>query len=62
LTTLPDNFDCCWDEGGVNAYELKLIAPTIYNFALRRMQQKAKYKGEIFPANYPANETGSTQT
>ncbi len=28
------------------------------NFALQRIQQKAKYKGEIFPANYPANETG----
>jgi hypothetical protein len=25
---------------------------------LQHIQQKAKYKGEIFPANYPANETG----
>jgi hypothetical protein len=55
----PRDFDCCWEESGVNAYELKLLAPTIYNFALQRTQQKAKYKGEIFPANYPANETGT---
>lgn len=55
----PGDFDCCWEESGVNAYELKLLAPTIYNFALQRTQQKAKYKGEIFPANYPANETGT---
>lgn len=53
------DFDCCWEENGVNAYELKLLAPTIYNFALQRTQQKAKYKGEIFPANYTANETGT---
>lgn len=57
--TTPGDFDCCWEESGVNAYELKLLAPTIYNFTLQRTQQKAKYKGEIFPANYSANETGT---
>ncbi len=57
--TNPGDFDCCWEESGVNANELKLLAPTIYNFALQRTQQKSKYKGEIFPANFPANETGT---
>ncbi|MUG96605.1 hypothetical protein F7734_31425 [Scytonema sp. UIC 10036] len=56
----PGDFDCCWEESGVNAYELKLLAPTIYNFSLQRIQQKARYKGEIFPANYPANDTGTS--
>jgi hypothetical protein len=52
----PGDFDACWEENGVDVNELNLLAPTLYNFALRRVEQKTKYKGEIFPANYPAND------
>ncbi len=54
----PGDFDMCWEESGININYLKTIAPTLYNFGLRRTEQKNKYRGEIFPANYPANETG----
>lgn len=54
----PGDFDACWDEVGVDMTSLKSIAPTLYNFTLQRVEQKRKYKGEIFPANYPANDSG----
>jgi hypothetical protein len=53
------SFDACWEENGVNMNELKLLAPTLYNFSLQRAEQKIRYKGEIFPANYPANESAT---
>ena len=53
------DFDVCWEDNGVDINYLKSIAPTLYNFALRRAEQKSKYKGEIFPSNYPANDTGT---
>lgn len=55
----PGDFDACWEDNEVDIDYLKSIAPTLYNFALRRAEQKSKYKGEIFPANYPANEAGT---
>ncbi len=55
----PGDFDACWEDNGVDLNKLKLIAPTLYNFALRRAEQKIKYKGEFFPANYPANDSGT---
>ncbi|HBL13849.1 MAG TPA: hypothetical protein DD379_21120 [Cyanobacteria bacterium UBA11162] len=61
VTTKPDpgDFDACWEDNGVDIDYLKFLAPTLYNFALRRAEQKSKYKGEIFPANYPANDVGT---
>ena len=55
----PGDFDVCWEDNGVDINYLESIAPTLHNFALRRAEQKSKYKGEIFPANHPANETGT---
>ena len=61
VTTKPDpgDFDACWEDNGVDIDYLKFLAPTLYNFALGRAEQKSKYKGEIFPANYPANDVGT---
>lgn len=56
----PGDFDACWEENGVDLNYLKAIAPTLYNLAGRRAEQKSKYRGEFFPANYPANEDGIT--
>ncbi|MGB3241152.1 MAG: hypothetical protein WBB29_22900 [Geitlerinemataceae cyanobacterium] len=56
--TRPGDFDVCWEDNGVDLDYLKSMAPTLYNFALRRAEQKSKYKGEIFPSNYPANDSG----
>ena len=55
----PGDFDACWEDNGVDIKYLKSIAPTLFNFALWRAEQKIKYKGEIFPSNYPANDSGT---
>lgn len=55
----PGDYDACWEESGVDARELKLLAPTLYNFILQRREQKIKYKGEFFSSNFPANESGT---
>lgn len=56
----PGDFDACWEDNGVDINYLESIAPTLFNFALRRAEQKTKYKGEIFPSNYPANDYSTT--
>ncbi len=55
----PADFDTCWEDNGVDINYLESIAPILFNFALRRAEQKIKYKGEIFPSNYPANDSGT---
>jgi hypothetical protein len=55
----PGDFDACWEDDGVDIIYLQSIAPTLYNFSLRRAEQKSKYRGEIFPSNYPANDSGT---
>jgi hypothetical protein len=55
----PGDFDACWEDNGVDINYLESIAPALFNFALRRAEQKIKYKGEIFPSNYPANDSGT---
>ena len=55
----PGDFDACWEDNGVDINYLKSLAPALFNFALRRAEQKIKYKGEIFPSNYPANDSGT---
>ncbi|MDJ0621084.1 MAG: hypothetical protein QNJ63_30835 [Calothrix sp. MO_192.B10] len=55
----PGDFDACWEDNGVDINYLESIAPTLLNFTLGRGSQKIKYKGEIFPSNYPANDSGT---
>jgi hypothetical protein len=55
----PGDFDACWEDNGVDINYLEFIAPVLFNFALRRAEQKIKYKGEIFSSNYPANDSGT---
>lgn len=56
----PGDFDACWDSDGVDINYLESIAPTLYKFAQIRAEQKAMYRVEIFPSNYPANSYGTT--
>lgn len=56
----PGDFDACWEDSGVDINYLASIAPTLYKFAQKRAEQKAIYRGEIFPSNYPANSYGTT--
>ncbi len=53
----PNDFDMCWDAQGVDEDALD---PVFFNFANRRAAQKAKYGGEMFPADAPADTQGTT--
>lgn len=53
----PGDFDVCWDATGVQAAALD---PVLLTFDNRRAAQKAKYGGEFFPAQFPADITGAT--
>lgn len=53
----PGDFDACWDDRGIDWSKLMQIDPTMLNFVNMRAAQKAKYKGEFFPASNIANNT-----
>ncbi|MFB2918058.1 MULTISPECIES: DUF6932 family protein [Aerosakkonema] len=48
-----------WDEL-LDINYLQSIAPSLYNFAQKRAEQKTRYGGEIFPSDYPADISGIT--
>jgi hypothetical protein len=54
---VPGDFDACWDPVGVDPTKLD---PTLLTFDSGRMQQKLKYRGELFPSSSPADGKGST--
>ena len=45
---VPNDFDVCWDEDGVDPGALD---PVLLTFDPGRATQKAKYLGELFPAS-----------
>jgi hypothetical protein len=53
---VPDDFDGCWEETGIDFDD---IDPVLLNFEGRREVQKAKYGGELFPANAVADGQGT---
>lgn len=53
---LPGDFDACWDIENVDPYHLD---PVLLTFDDRRAAQKAKYLGELFPAQFTADEVGN---
>ena len=46
---VPGDFDACWDEHGV---DVTRIDPVLLNFDNGRAAQKAKFRGEFFPASW----------
>ena len=54
---VPGDFDACWSVAGVDA---DLIDPVLFEFDNERASQKAKYFGDIFPAELPEGLTGKT--
>jgi hypothetical protein len=52
----PGDFDACWDPTGVSPSKLD---PTLLDFNNGRMNQKLKFKGELFPFGATA-EPGKT--
>ena len=52
---VPNDFDACWEEVGVDPLALD---PVLLTFDPGRTTQKAKYLGELFPASVIASENG----
>ncbi|MCY3923413.1 MAG: hypothetical protein OXG27_13620 [Chloroflexi bacterium] len=52
---LPNDFDACWEEEGV---EPALLDPVLLTFDPGRTAQKAKFLGELFPASSMSGEDG----
>lgn len=53
----PRDFDACWDIAGVKVH---LLDPVLLKFDDQRAAQKAKYKGELFPAQWTGSVSGRT--
>ena len=52
---LPNDYDACWEEAGV---EPAALDPVLLTFDPGRAIQKAKYMGEMFPASIIAGTDG----
>ena len=52
---LPNDYDACWDEDGVDP---EALDPVLLTFDPGRATQKAKYMGELFPASVIASSEG----
>lgn len=53
---VPQDYDACWDPDGVDP---TLVDPVLLTFDNKRVLQKIKYLGELFPANSRADAKGS---
>ncbi len=54
---LPNDFDVAWDTTGVTPF---LLHPALLVFDHRRTAQKITFMGELFPADWEADERGKT--
>ena len=54
---VPNDFDGCWDIDGVDP---ALLDPILLTFDHGRAAQKAKYLGELFPAQLSEGGSGTT--
>ncbi len=52
---VPNDFDVCWEENGVDPL---ILDPVLLTFDPGRATQKAKYMGEFFPASAIADADG----
>ena len=52
---MPNDFDACWEETGVDPTALD---PVLLTFDPGRVAQKAKFLGELFPASIIADTNG----
>ena len=56
-TLLPGDFDACWATEGVVP---ELLDPVLLDFNNERAAQKAKFYGELFPADFREEASGFT--
>lgn len=53
----PEDFDACWEAAGVDA---SYLDPELLDFSNGRAAQRARYGGELFPAEASADRAGRT--
>ena len=53
----PNDYDGCWDIEGVDPDQLD---PGLLTFDPGRATQKARYQGELFPAQFREGSSGTT--
>ena len=57
----PNDYDACWEgELGLVVPNMKIIEPIFLDLSDGRKKQKLKYKGEVFPAEIPADSLGTS--
>ena len=52
----PGDFDACWEAAGADPDQLD---PVLLTFADRRAAQRARFGGELFPADWEADPHGT---
>jgi hypothetical protein len=57
---VPSDFDGCWERAGMSLLTLQAADPILLTFDNRRAAQKAKYFGELFPADMVEGGSGLT--
>jgi hypothetical protein len=57
---VPSDFDGCWERAGMSLLTLQAADPVLLVFDNRRAAQKAKYFGELFPADTVEGGSGLT--
>ncbi len=53
--SVPNDYDACWEEAGVDP---TVLDPVLLTFDPGRAAQKAKYMGELFPVSIVADTEG----
>lgn len=53
----PGDYDACWHEVGVDP---EALDPVLLDFSRKRAAQKAKFRGELFPASAAADPQGNS--
>ena len=56
----PSDYDACYELSGMNLQELRKIEPVFFEFSSKRAAQKAKFRGEWFPAEMQETKSGIT--
>lgn len=54
---IPGDFDACWDPRGVDP---SMLDPVLLDFTNKRINQKIKYGGELFPSSWVAKGPSRT--
>lgn len=56
----PSDFDGAWELASVDLRKLQVLEPLLFDFSNRRAAQKAKFLGEMFPAELMEGRSGRT--